>query len=90
VHCVVTGGGLASDVQGRLQPPRRWLSCRPGFFLPVRVVGVAATLAGAATDPAAVPERCPSCGGTVWQVVARLPRPRVAEICRLPLGVDSS
>jgi hypothetical protein len=242
VHCVVTGGGLACDVQGRLPQPRRWLSCRPGFFLPVRVlsrlfrgkflaglqtaqaagrlafhgrlaalaepagfaawlaplygqewvvytkppvggpaqvlkylarythrvalsnarlvalaegrvtfcyhdyaderrqktmtlaadeflrrfllhvlprgfmkvrhygllanryraakledcrrlllvVGVAATLAGAAQDPVALPDACPSCGGTVWQVVARQPRPTVAEICRLPLGVDSS
>jgi hypothetical protein len=31
VHCVVPGGGLALDGQ-------RWLSCRPGFFLPVRVL----------------------------------------------------
>jgi Putative transposase/Transposase zinc-binding domain len=34
VHCVVPGGGLA--------PPRskgtRWIACRPGFFLPVRVL----------------------------------------------------
>jgi Transposase zinc-binding domain/Putative transposase len=37
VHCVVTGGGLACDVRGRLSQPPRWLSCRPGFFLPVRV-----------------------------------------------------
>jgi hypothetical protein len=29
VHCVVPGGGLSPDGQ-------RWLSCRPGFFLPVR------------------------------------------------------
>jgi len=31
VHCVVPGGGLAPDGQ-------RWISCRPGFFLPVRVL----------------------------------------------------
>jgi hypothetical protein len=31
VHCVVPGGGLAAD--------GRWVSCRPGFFLPVRVLG---------------------------------------------------
>jgi len=30
VHCVVPGGGLAAD--------GRWVSCRPGFFLPVRVL----------------------------------------------------
>jgi Putative transposase/Transposase zinc-binding domain len=32
VHCVVPGGGIASD-------GTRWVSCRPGFFLPVRVLG---------------------------------------------------
>lgn len=31
VHCVVPGGGLSSDQQ-------RWIACRPGFFLPVRVL----------------------------------------------------
>lgn len=31
LHCVVPGGGLAPDSQ-------RWVSCRPGFFLPVRVL----------------------------------------------------
>jgi hypothetical protein len=30
VHCVVPGGGLAPDGS-------RWIACRPGFFLPVRV-----------------------------------------------------
>jgi len=31
VHCIVPGGGLSPD-------GRRWISCRPGFFLPVRVL----------------------------------------------------
>src|SRR5271168_3287471 len=31
LHCVVTGGGLSPD-------GTRWVSCRPGFFLPVRVL----------------------------------------------------
>ena len=31
VHCVIPGGGLAPDGS-------RWISCRPGFFLPVRVL----------------------------------------------------
>ena len=31
VHCVVTGGGLSRDGS-------RWVACRPGFFLPVRVL----------------------------------------------------
>lgn len=32
VHCVVTGGGISSQRD-------RWVSCRPNFFLPVRVLG---------------------------------------------------
>jgi hypothetical protein len=31
VHCVVPGGGLSPDAS-------RWIACRPGFFLPVRVL----------------------------------------------------
>jgi hypothetical protein len=31
VHCIVPGGGLSSD-------GTRWIACRPGFFLPVRVL----------------------------------------------------
>jgi hypothetical protein len=31
VHMIVPGGGLSPDGQ-------RWISCRPGFFLPVRVL----------------------------------------------------
>ena len=30
-HCIVPGGGLSLDGQS-------WISCRPGFFLPVRVL----------------------------------------------------
>src|SRR5271165_7017590 len=31
LHCVVPGGGLSPDHE-------RWIACRPGFFLPVRVL----------------------------------------------------
>jgi hypothetical protein len=31
VHCIVPGGGISPD-------GTRWVSCRPGFFLPVRVL----------------------------------------------------
>ena len=31
LHCIVPGGGLSPDGE-------RWVSCRPGFFLPVRVL----------------------------------------------------
>jgi hypothetical protein len=39
VHCVVTGGGLSCDAAGKIEASPRWLACRPGFFLPVRVLG---------------------------------------------------
>ncbi len=31
VHCIVPGGGISPDGE-------RWVACRPGFFLPVRVL----------------------------------------------------
>ena len=31
VHCIVPGGGISAD-------GKSWVSCRPGFFLPVRVL----------------------------------------------------
>jgi hypothetical protein len=31
IHCLVPGGGVSPD-------GRRWVACRPGFFLPVRVL----------------------------------------------------
>ena len=36
VHCVVTGGGLSCDARGVIDASPRWISCRRGFFLPVR------------------------------------------------------
>jgi hypothetical protein len=38
VHAVVTGGGLSCNDQGDIDPSPAWRSCRPGFFLPVRVL----------------------------------------------------
>ena len=38
LHCVVTGGGLSCNGEGILEASPRWVSCRPGFFLPVRVL----------------------------------------------------
>jgi hypothetical protein len=51
------------------------------------VVTAAAPVAAALGDRGAAsqPPPCPHCGGAVWQVVARVPRPTVAEVCRLPL-----
>jgi hypothetical protein len=39
VHGVVTGGGLSCDERGVVAANPRWRCCRPGFFLPVRVLG---------------------------------------------------
>jgi hypothetical protein len=38
VHGVVTGGGLSCDGSGLIEASPKWVSCRPGFFLPVRVL----------------------------------------------------
>ena len=38
LHCVVSGGGLSCAVDGVVDESPRWVSCRPGFFLPVRVL----------------------------------------------------
>jgi Putative transposase/Transposase zinc-binding domain len=38
VHCVATGGGLSCDEGGKVDAVPRWVACRPGFFLPVRVL----------------------------------------------------
>jgi hypothetical protein len=38
VHCVVPGGGLAPACPGPPSERTRWVACRPGFFLPVRVL----------------------------------------------------
>jgi len=38
VHAVVSGGGLSCNAQGVVDASPRWVACRPGFFLPVRVL----------------------------------------------------
>jgi hypothetical protein len=38
LHCVCTGGGLSCNARGVIDKEPRWRSCRPGFFLPVRVL----------------------------------------------------
>jgi hypothetical protein len=39
VHAVVTGGGLSCNAQGVVDASPQWIACRPGFFLPVKVLG---------------------------------------------------
>jgi hypothetical protein len=38
VHGIVTGGGLSCAANGAIHEQPQWVSCRPGFFLPVRVL----------------------------------------------------
>jgi Putative transposase/Transposase zinc-binding domain len=38
LHVVANGGGLACDPDGTMTTRPRWVACRPGFFLPVRVL----------------------------------------------------
>src|SRR5258708_5576241 len=38
VHGVVSGGGLSCNHRGLVDASPRWVACRPGFFLPVRVL----------------------------------------------------
>jgi len=38
VHAVVSGGGLSCNAQGVVDASPCWRACRPGFFLPVRVL----------------------------------------------------
>jgi hypothetical protein len=38
VHCIVPGGGISPACPGQRSGGKRWVSCRPGFFLPVRVL----------------------------------------------------
>src|SRR5262249_39948570 len=38
VHMLASGGGLSCDRSGTIDEQPRWRACRPGFFLPVRVL----------------------------------------------------
>src|SRR5262245_48850901 len=38
IHCIVPGGGLSPACPGQRSGGERWIACRPGFFLPVRVL----------------------------------------------------
>jgi hypothetical protein len=39
LHVLATGGGLSCNRKGAIDASARWRSSRPGFFLPVRVLG---------------------------------------------------
>src|SRR5262245_6484054 len=40
LHALATGGGLSCNRSGEVDDQPVWRSCRPGFFLPVRVLSV--------------------------------------------------
>src|SRR5258707_1170915 len=40
LHCVVPGGGLSLKPAPAEARETRWVACRPGFFLPVRVLSL--------------------------------------------------
>ncbi|HKB38942.1 MAG TPA: IS91 family transposase [Gemmataceae bacterium] len=87
IHCVATGGGLACNARGEVEEEPRWRACRPGFFLPVRVLGrlfrgkflawlrqafASGQLAGW-TDSAAFTRWLTPLYGTDWVVYAKPP-----------------
>jgi hypothetical protein len=39
LHVLASGGGLSCNARGEVDEEPVWKSCRPGFFLPVRVLG---------------------------------------------------
>jgi hypothetical protein len=51
---------------------------------------VVTAVAGCGEPTAAADSSCPICGGQVWYIVDRVPRPTVPEIGRWPRTVDSS
>lgn len=38
IHAVVSGGGLSCNAHGVVDASPRWIACRKGFFLPVKVL----------------------------------------------------
>ncbi len=76
LHCIVPGGGLAPDGQ-------RWMACRPGFFLPVRVLSSLfrrlflealdqAFRAGELTFRGSLADPMPRAASTGWSTPSRL------------------
>jgi hypothetical protein len=72
VHCIVPGGGFSLDGE-------RWVSCRPRFFLPVRVLSrlfrrlFLDRLAAAHADRAAFTDRIAPLRRAEWVVYAKRP-----------------
>jgi hypothetical protein len=64
----------------------------PGVWPPntiPRLLIVVAVVAGCGEPTAAGESSCPICGGQIWHIVDRVPRPTVAEIGRWPRTLDS-
>ena len=74
IHCVITGGGLSADAA-------RWVPCRKGFFIPVRVLS--ALFKGKFLD---LLKKCFSSDDLVFPgSICRLKQPRDFEIFRKQL-----
>jgi Transposase zinc-binding domain/Putative transposase len=79
VHMIVPGGGISPDrtfiVRGKPSLGERWIACRPGFFLPVRVLSKLTffgTLAGLA-DTRAFAAVLKPLRRTKWFVYSKAP-----------------
>ena len=71
LHCIVPGGGLSLDGQ-------RWVACKPGFFLPVRVLS-------RCSDGCSWSSSAPLTAPVVCSSSARTSEPRRGPgLCRLP------
>jgi hypothetical protein len=91
VHCVVTGGGLSCNAQGVVDASPRWVACRPGFFLPVRVLSrvfrgkfLAGLRQAAATGrlPPLPPAFLSALAGKEWVVYAKPPFGGPAQVLK--------
>jgi hypothetical protein len=93
VHCVVTGGGLSCNTQGIVDAVPQWVACRPGFFLPVRVLSRVfrgkflaglrqAAAAGQLRSAAALPGLLDTVAAKPWVVYAKPPFGGPAQVLK--------
>jgi hypothetical protein len=93
VHCVVTGGGLSCDERSDIDVSSMWRSCRPGFFLPVRVLSRvfrgkfleglrAAVAAGTVAKPAGAAAWWSALSARDWVVYSKRPFGGPAQVLK--------
>ena len=74
VHCIVPGGGLSPDGQS-------WISCRPRFFLPVRVLSDCSAGCSWTGSPKLTPKGAWPSSATSPSLPARRPSPLAWPLC---------